>query len=286
MRIDVEVGRAKLSLLRAGPEGGEPVLLLHGMPTGAELWRGVLGRLAEAGFAAWAPDLPGYGHTRLPPGDDRSLAAAADLLAAWLEGAGSGPRPAAPLWLVGHDLGGAVAQILVTRRPDLVARLTLGDTVVEDSWPVTPIRLFRTAARLGLYPLLAATRLVPNPYAWWELRRGFSNPARLDRDTARRVVWDGKVSDPEGRREFARHLKALDSAQTVAVAPHLREIGVPVLLVWGEDDRFQTWEEVGRRLEALLPEPDTEVLGGGGHFLPLERPRAYTQALLRWRQAG
>jgi len=281
VRIDGQ--ETVLSTLVAGPEDGPPVVLLHGIPASAELWREVLPRLAEAGYRAWAPDLPGYGGTRLPHDGDYSVAGAAELIAAWLAGEGTGEgSPGRPVWLVGHDLGGAAAEVLVARRPELVSRLTLGDTVAEDSWPVTPIRIFRGLARLGLYPPLAATGLVPNPYAWRELRKGFSNPALCDRPTAERVFWDTKAKDPEGRRAFARHLASLDPAQTVEAAPRLAELEIPVLLLWGKDDVFQTWDEVGERLRALLPDPDVKVVEEAGHFFPLERPKAYVAGLLEW----
>lgn len=280
--VRIDGGEAVLSALVAGPEDGPPVVLLHGMPASAELWRGVLPRLAEAGYRAWAPDLPGYGGTRLPRGGDHSVAGAAELIAAWLSGKGTESSPGRPVWLVGHDLGGAAAQVLVARRPELVSRLTLGDTVAEDSWPVRPVRIFRALARLGLYVPLAATGLVPNPYAWRELRKGFSNPAVCDRSTAERVFWDTKAKDPEGRRAFSHHLASLDPRQTVEVAPRLAELEMPVLLLWGRDDVFQTWREVGERLRALLPEPDVKVVEGAGHFFPLERPKAYVAALLEW----
>ena len=280
VRIDGD--EAMLSALVAGPEDGPPVVLLHGMPASAELWRGVLPRLAEVGYRAWAPDLPGYGGTRLPRGGDHSVAGAAELITAWLSGKGTESSPGRPVWLVGHDLGGAAAQVLVSRRPELVSRLTLGDTVVEDSWPVTPIRIFRLLARLGLYVPLAAMGLVPNPYAWRELRKGFSNPAVCDRSIAERVFWDTKAKDPEGRRAFSRHLASLDSRQTVEVAPRLAELEVPVLLLWGRDDVFQIWGEVGERLRTLLPDPDVKVVEAAGHFFPLERPKAYVAGLLEW----
>lgn len=280
-RVAVPLGAAILSTLVAGPEDGEPVVLLHGIPASSELWRGVLPLLAGAGYRAWAPDLPGYGGTRLPLEADHGLAAAAELLASWLGGDGT-PSPSGPVWLVGHDLGGAVAQVLAVRHPGHLCGLVLSDTVVEDSWPVTPIRIFRALARLGLYPFLAGMRLVPNPYAWRELRKGFSNPAVCDRKTARRVFWDAKARDPEGRRAFAHHLSDLDPSETVEVAPRLAELEMPVLLLWGKGDVFQPFEGSGERLAELLPETTVRLLEGAGHFAPLERPKGYGERLLEW----
>jgi len=284
-RRTAAVRGARLSYLEAGPPEGEPILLLHGMPASAELWREVIGEVARAGYRALAPDLPGYGATRLEAGGDYSLAGAAALLADWIEAEVSPPSGTpggASVWLVGHDLGGGVAQILVGRRPELVDRLTLTDTVVEDGWPVAPVRLFRGVARLGLYPALAASGLVPNPYARHELAKGFARRERIDGETARRVFWDTKVTDGVGRREFARHLQALDPEQTVEAARHLDRFEGPRLLLWGEKDRFLPVHRDARGLQRFLPGADLEVLPDAGHFAPLERPRAWARRLLEW----
>lgn len=275
-----------LSVLTANPEevpggqrpAGEPVVLLHGVPTGAELWREVAGRLAAAGRRVLAPDLPGYGHTRLSFDADHSLAGAAELLAAWLEDTGL-----APVWLVGHDLGGGVAQIVAVRRPELVAAVSLTNAVVDDRWPVGPMRLARLVARAGIYPALTRLRLVVTPYLSRQLRRAFADPHVLTRQLARRVFFDGKVVDPCGRRAFARHLAALTNADTRAVAGGLAGLAAPGHVVWGVADPFLTWEVAGRWLVELLGEPPTSLLPGCGHFTPLECPDRLADALLEWR---
>lgn len=268
----------ELSVLEAGPEDGEPVVLLHGIPSGAELWRDVLTRLGGAGYRAYAPDLPGYGLTRVPADADHSLAGAAELVAAWLRDRGIGP-----VWLIGHDLG-ASAQILAVRHPDLVSRLSLTNTVVEDTWPVWPVRLLRLVARAGLYPAMVRLRLFPNPYLRRELRRAFADPDRLTDDHLDRVFFDGKILDVEGRRAFQRHVAAITNDDTVAVAGDLADLDVPCQLVWGMDDPFQPWELAGVRLVELLPDPAVIQLPDCGHFTPLECPDRLVEALVRWRR--
>lgn len=273
------IGSFEVSWLGVEPDGApdELLILLHGVPTGAELWRDVLSRLAAAGRHAVAPDLPGYGATVIPADADHSLNGAAELVAAWLR-----HRSLGPAWIVGHDIGGGAAQILVAHHPDLVARLTFTDSVVDDSWPVTPIRLTRLLARAGLYPAVCGAGMVPNPYVRWELARAFAEPAALAEIDTERMFWDGKVSDPAGRRAFARHLAALTDDDTRAVTPALRRLAVPAQLVWGAGDRFQPWETVGRRLERILPAPDVTSLERCGHFTPLECPDRLVDAMVAW----
>ncbi len=283
-RETVSLGAVQFSMLTAGPLTGEPVLLLHGIPAGAELWREGLTRLSAAGYRVFAPDLPGYGETRLSPGSDRSLAGAAALIARWLV-----ETNVPPVWVVGHDLGGGVAQMLVVRAPEQVARLTLTNSPVEDSWPPTPVRFFRWLARLGCYPFLARLGIVDHdPYFARQLRRGFAYPERLNDPKLRwRVFYDTKVSDPRGRREFAAHLAVLDNRQTIAVAQGLAQVTMPTLLLWGMQDVYQSWDRAGQRLQQLLPHAQVHQLPQAGHFLMLDRPDAFYSALLAWtRSAG
>lgn len=274
-RKTVEVGDAAVSALDAGQ--GEPIVLLHGIPTGAELWRLLFAPLVDAGFRVLAPDLPGYGRTRLPASGDHTLTGAADLLAGWLETQG---LPSA--WVVGHDAGGAVAQILAVHHPERVSRLTLVNAIADGSWPAPRARFATLAARLGLYRAAAALKVVPNRYLRWQIRRGFSDPSTVHRVDEEGIFWDSKFTYPAGRRAFERHLAALDPADTARIVPGLRQLAIPCQLVWGMGDVFQTWAEAGRRLHALLPVPSVTKLEGCGHFVPLECPDRLAGALLTW----
>lgn len=274
-REQVAVETATVSALVAGK--GDPIVLLHGIPTGAELWRQLFGPLVDDGFRVLAPDLPGYGRTRLPTSGDHSLAGAADLLARWLHVQGL-----PPVWVVGHDAGGAVGQILAVSHPERVSRLTLVNSIADGSWPAPRARFARSAARLGLYRAAAALRLVPNSYLRHQIQRGFADPASAASVEGHAVFWDTKFTDKDGRRAFERHLAALDAADTNRIVPSLPHLAKPCQLVWGMDDDFQPWDVAGRRLEDLLPSPAVTTLDGCGHFVPLECADRLAAALLRW----
>lgn len=276
VRRAVEVGAARLSLLEAGD--GEPVVLLHGTPTSAELWRDLLPRLAAAGYRGLAPDLPGYGRTRLPPGGDHSLAGAAALLSRWLE-----DEAAEPVWVVGHDVGGAIAQLLVTRSPHLVARLTLVNSIVDGSWPAPRARIATLAAKLGLYRPAARLGVVPNRYMRRQVRRSCATESAIAEDDLDRVVWDTKFSTAEGRLAFQQHLAALTPRDTASLPLLLPRIAAPCQLVWGMRDPFQTWAAGGARLQQLLPAPAVTRLDATGHLVPMEDPDELVRALTRWR---
>lgn len=279
-RMEASVGESTISMLVAGPADGPVALLLHGIPTGAELFRDVVPQLAAAGYRTIAPDLPGYGQTRLPRGGDRSIAGAAELFAKWMRQEGL-----PPVWLIGHDFGGMVGQIFAVRHPELLARMAIGNTAYADSWPVFPIRVFRMLARLRFFSPIAAAGLPPrDPYTNWVLRRAFANPAAFGAgDRRHRIFFDTKFTDPDGRREFAAHLRALDNRDTMAIAGALKKVRLPTLILWGVADRYQPWESVGRRLAAAIPDAEVRLLPDAGHFAMLDQPVAYVSALLGWR---
>jgi pimeloyl-ACP methyl ester carboxylesterase len=281
-RKHITIGDAHLSMLVAGPGTGDPVVLLHGIPAGAELWRDTLRKLSEAGFRSYAPDLPGYGHTRLSSSGDYSLKGAAELCARWLL-----QEQLPPVWLVGHDLGGGVAQMMIVQYPELINRLTLSHAAVEDYWPPLAIRVLRLLAHLRVYPFLAAAGILNiDPYTASQLRKAMANRELLQQgDIRRRIFYDSKFSDPRGRQAFSAHLTALDNGQTMAVAAKLGSVRVPTLLLWGRDDPFQPWERTGKRLQQLLPAAQVKLLDQASHFVMLDQPDAFYQAMLDWRQS-
>jgi len=109
---------------------GMPVLLLHGFPDSADLWRNQMRPLAEAGFRAVAPDLRGFGESDKPEGVDQY---ALQLLVADVLGImdACGMQRA---HLVGHDWGAFLAWILAAVAPDRVDRLAALSVGHPSSW--------------------------------------------------------------------------------------------------------------------------------------------------------
>ena len=117
-------------------EAGEglPVVLVHGIPTRPALWRHVLPQVQ--GGRCLAFELVGYGNS-IPAGRDRDISVArqADYLLGWLEQLGVQRAV-----LVGHDLGGGVAQVAAVREPRRCAGLVLTNSICYDSWPIPSVR--------------------------------------------------------------------------------------------------------------------------------------------------
>ena len=147
-----------LAFDREGP-AGRPVVMLHGIGGGRSIWRGTVAALAAAGFDAIAVDLPGYGDSaRLTPGGVDAMAAAVVALLDHL----ALPRAA----VVGHSMGGMVAQALAASAPQRLQSLVLACTSPafgkpDGDWQARFVaeRLAPLDAGLGMAEL--AARLVP-----------------------------------------------------------------------------------------------------------------------------
>ncbi len=278
-RVEYDVGTSRLSALVAGPEDGKPALLLHGIPTGAELWRDVCRKLANEGYRCYAPDLPGYGKTRLPKDGAYGLAGASELLARWMSQENIGP-----VWVIGHDLGSGVAQILATKHSALVSHLTLSDGVAPGSWPVKEVKLLQWIARARLLPVLTLLRMNPGPKTRSDLKRAFVDKSVLDKETEGRIFWDTKTQLGQGLKEFTRHIKALSPKDTDAIAEPVKNFAVPTLLLWPSDDIYQPWQPVGTWLSEQIPAATSVIIEGSGHFVQLEKLNEYIAELLYWRK--
>ena len=96
---------------------GPPLVLVHGAGGSADLWDPQLDGLADVARVV-APDLPGHG--RAPGQGKPSIAAYAEWLGTFL-----GTLRAGRAVVVGHSMGGAVAQALALRAPGRLAGLVL-----------------------------------------------------------------------------------------------------------------------------------------------------------------
>lgn len=111
----VEAGGVRMRWEEEGE--GVPVVFVHGIPTSPRLWRHVIPRVEGARCLAW--EMVGYGDS-IREGHDRDISVArqAGYLSDWMREVGDGAV------IVGHDLGGGVAQILAARHPELVVTVT------------------------------------------------------------------------------------------------------------------------------------------------------------------
>jgi uncharacterized protein (TIGR00369 family) len=255
-----------VAYLRQGQ--GPPLLLLHGIPSSSYLWRDVIDPLS-ATFDVLAPDLLGYGDSDKRLDADLSIAAQARYMVAFMETLGV--HQAA---VIGHDIGGGVAQLMAVDEPQRVARLTLIDSAVDNNWPVPVIARLKEPAW---------DQIMVNI----DMRKGLREGLEKGMVTAGRVTdevvdeWTRPFQDLGGRRAYLRAARALNNRDLISRSKHIEEIETPTLILWGANDAFlePRWAEV---LQRKLRNSTVEIIDPGGHFLPLDRPDAVVEAIRRF----
>ena len=274
--IGVLVTDAPLAHLRWAPAARllalPPVLLLHGIGGGRQVW-GDAGSatgaaLAAAGHLTLAIDFPGYGLS--PTIELFDLAGLARSVITLIDHLGAGPAV-----LVGHSMGGMVAQEAAATAPDRLAGLVLASTSPAFGKPggdwqrgFLQSRFAPLDAGLGMAGL--AAQLVPAMVA-----PGLA--AGLAAGTAPPVLATAyalMAGVPESTYRSA--VTALVSFDRRA---HLPAIAVPTLVTTGEHDRTAA-PEVSRRMAERIPGATCSIVPGAGHLLNLEQPQAFHAALL------
>lgn len=264
----LDLGGARLYYYAAGTRGaGEPVVFVHGFPTTSHLWADVIPHM-PAGHRLVVLDLLGYGRSDRPAGRDLSVKAHAERAIALLDALGINYA-----CVVGHDLGGGIAQAMAVRWPTRVSRLCLVNSVAFDEWPAREVRLAR--AMLPLTRHLPPTWLLG--FLRKELLRGYTDH-ELGTHSVERYVKP--FATPEGRDALVEHLLALEPSETAALGARLKDLVMPTALVAGAHDPFIA-PSVAERLAQDVPGATFDLLPDGRHFVPEESPEAVADVIAR-----
>ena len=249
---------------------GEPVVLLHGIPTWSFLYADVI-PLLESDCRVLAPDFLGHGWSDRRDRFDRSLTAQTAAILGFLDA-----LDIERATFVGHDTGGGVALILAVDHPDRVARLVLSNIVAYDSWPIDdmialsdPTWRDKPAAEIAEF----VTTGLPD---------GIHNVERLTDEFRSGII--APYADEEGKISLIRNASALNTNQTMALVDRHREIIAPTLLLWGVHDPWQTIDD-GVRLASDIPGAEL-VRVEASHWIPQDTPEEFAGRILDFLRSG
>jgi len=236
--------------LRRGREAFDPalpsLLMIHGSGGNKDNWRGQFGGLKGINVAAI--DLPGHGETP-GPGMNR-----VEDYASWLaEFIAAGPiRPV----LMGHSLGGAIAQMLALDNPVLIRGLIL----------------VGTGSRLKVLPAILENFL-KDPAATFKLIVQFAYDDKADPKFIQRGYEEMVQRPPEvAHGDFS-------ACNDFDVSARLGEIKLLTLMIVGAGDKL-TPPKYSEFLAGGIAGSKVIVIPGAGHMVPLEQPQAFNQAVL------
>lgn len=240
---------------------GRTLVFVHGMGGNVTHWEYVLPELARGRRVAGL-DLIGFGASR-KPNVDYTIERMSDHLLSFL--ADRGIRKAT---LVGHSMGGTVAVMTALRRPDIVEGLALVGAAGLAPFPAW----MRWGSHLVLHDRLLYP-LLRHGYDW---------------------ILDNVFVDPPQTNECVRHFRKDTLEDVSGIVPHLRdfarvgasasrsivhldlsnrlhELEMPVLAVWGEEDRLVRLPGVRDALDRI-PRLRRLFLPRTGHMAMIERP--------------
>ncbi len=246
----------------AGDEG-MPLVFLHGIGGDAESWRPQLDGFS-ADYRAIAWDMPGYGDSA--PLVEMTFPALVDAVSVLLD-----RLSVKQAHLVGHSLGGMIAQAFALAHPERLRSLTLSATSAAfgrraGGEPDADWRESFIEQRLG--PLdrgASMAELAP------KLVKGLIGD-ELDPKGLEQAILSMAAVPEAGYRAAIKCLASFDQEAALA------DIRTPTLLIAGEKDPVAP-PRVMQRMAEAMPEGRLEVLEGSGHLVHLERPEAFNRLL-------
>jgi pimeloyl-ACP methyl ester carboxylesterase len=242
-----------------------PVVLVHGTPSRSYIWREIVGVLADR-HRVYVYDLLGFGESERYEGQDVSIAAQGKALAELVEAWGLEESEVA-----GHDIGGAVVLRAHLIEGVPFGRIALFDPVVWTPWGT--LSLWHVKEHLGAYRTMPGD--VFEAYVAARLEQATARPM----DDAAFEAYLSQWLGPEGQAAYLRKDEALLERDTAEVEPLLASIGVPVRLVWGEEDRWVD-PSLADRLQQGIPGSALDLIAGAGHFVMEDAPQEVAEILL------
>jgi 3-oxoadipate enol-lactonase len=250
-----------LDLFYADTGSGPPLVFLNGLAGDHLYWAGQVRHFARR-FRCLAPDNRDSGESSYArePYSIGDLAEDVACLLAALD--------LPPAHLVGLSLGGMIAQEFALRHPQRVRSLCLVGTLARsDDWFCGTLHAYGLIRRQVADTPAFFEALLP----WLVSHRFFESPTKVDwlRGLLRQNPQPQRIDG------FFRQIEAIERHD---VLDRLHEVGCPVMVAVGEDDRLIP-PRYARELAAALPQARLELLPGVGHAPPIEDPRGFNRLL-------
>lgn len=264
--VERTVGPVRLATLEAG-EGGRPLLISHGFTGAKEDFADVIGPLAEAGWWVVAPDLRGHGASEQPEEEAAySLTIFAEDLLGLTDELG---------WdrfaLLGHSMGGMIAQELALSRPERIERLVLMSTShgpIDELDPETVEVGVAILREQGLPALLEMLTLLPKAEPTpSEVRVRAERPGYVE-------FADGKVHRCSGAMYAAMGMELTSRHDRL---DELAALSMPTLVIVGDEDRLML--APSHRMAAAIPDAELVVVPDAAHSPQFENPEPWWKAV-------
>lgn len=241
-----DVGGVRVRYARRGAESGTPVLFIHGFGGDLDNWLFNIDAVGES-LPVMALDLPGHGQSTVTlPG--ASITAMADFVVRFMDATGTERAH-----LVGHSMGGAIASRVAAANPQRVASVSLIASAglgAEINSGYTE-GFAKAGSRRDLKPVLEQL---------------FNDPSLVSRQMVDDVLKYKRLDGVEALlTELGQGLFG-GGRQSEQPGLELGSTGVPVLVVWGRNDRIVPAAHAGNAPAGAT----VEVFENAGHMVQME----------------
>jgi pimeloyl-ACP methyl ester carboxylesterase len=254
-----------------GDPDGPPVLLVHGFPDSAYLWRHQIEALTDAGLRTIAPDMRGFGASDKPAAveDYRLTHAVADLVAVL------DALEIEQAKVVGHDWGAAVVWIFAALHPDRVERLV--------------------AMSVG-HPAAQKRTIADREKAWYQLLFQFEGVAE---ELVQRDDWKLFREWLRGDGDLDRYIEDLSRPGALAAGlgwyranlhpgrqleprPQLPPVRAPTLGIWSSGDNYLNEQPMLDSADQVDATFRYERVEGASHWMQLDATDRVNALLLEF----
>ncbi len=253
--MKVTIGKVSLEVEQRGT--GDPSLVfLHYWGGTHRTWNKVVAEL-QSSYRTITYDMRGWGKSEAAE-NGYSISVLADEAAALIE-----HFKLSNYVLIGHSMGGKIAQLLASRNPPGLVGLVL----VAPATP-TPSRMPEEAKQQQIHAYDSRETVLQTI--------AFLSAGSPDPETVEQIVQDSLSGTPEAKLAWPT------AAMLEDISSELPRITVPTLVIAGEEDRLDSVEQHRREVVARIPGARLEIIAHSGHLLPIDEPVPTARAIDRF----
>ncbi len=249
---------------------GPALLLLHGLFDSLHTWDRLVPLLSPH-FTVFAIDLPGFGKSELPPAWTRSIAQTVDAVKTIINTTSN-----ETVSVVGSSMGAGIALALAENQPDKIDRIVL---INPYGLPVPPQILAMTRNRLikNTLPYFATSPFLLRQIVRTIYSRSLYNSHLMTEALVQQVATP--FSSLERRKDLIRFISAMTIDEIRQIDRGLPSLSKPVLIVWGEEDR---WLSVAHKEHLIKRLHSCRLvhIPACGHLPQMEKPEAVAEAVI------
>ncbi len=242
---------------------GDPVLCLHGLGACLYTWRNLIEPLSQS-HKLLLVDLKGCGESPKPRDGHYSVQDQAELIYQFIQ-----YHDLKNLTLIGTSYGGAVSLMVTTMLcemdPGRLSKLILIDSAGYDESLPWHLKLLKTPVlgwlSIHLPPAKASTRRV--------LRYVYYNRRLITKEQI--DTYSKPIKSSRARQALLQTARQAVPKNIDELTPKYKDICVPTLIVWGEEDKVIP-VKIGRMLAEAIPDSKLVVLPEVGHAPHEEAP--------------